>query len=352
MDFDDLDDEIENRIQAGETVTGYVVQNHQPRPGDILPLMKRTNRLPGFHCLPDAQRRKIPPLNGEKVVERKPVLRLLCVHGVADSLSQDWYLFEDEAPPDIEVAMHEFPGHGHREKEPICGGLDELADDAFEAFREAMDTGTFALLGHSIGCLIVTKLAKRAREELGVEPVVVFMVERGACQFPLFTEKGYKKLHEDPLPFMAIYQPAVVSFYNSAGAIGQRTLDMWQKGWFCENETLQPGYHTFNCPLKAMFAEYMVRCEERYEDLDVYKRTIIEDGSKFFNKKIDDEMAFTGHFPYHSFEEWVNWTEFKDSFKVVECKGCDHMSIKSHKTFKSTIFDTLRDVIKLWSAAA
>ena len=28
-----------------------------------------------------------------------------------------------------------------------------------------MDTGTFALLGHSIGCLIAVGVAKRAREE-------------------------------------------------------------------------------------------------------------------------------------------------------------------------------------------
>mmetsp|Transcript_61390 Transcript_61390/g.170226 ORF Transcript_61390/g.170226 Transcript_61390/m.170226 type:complete len:352 (+) Transcript_61390:95-1150(+) len=351
MDFDDLEDEIENRLQAGEKVEGYVVQNNQPRPGSILPLMQRTKRLPGISVLPEAQRRKVPPHNGEKAVERNPVLRLLCVHGVADSLSQEWFVLEAEAPPDIEVALHEFPGHGHREKEPICEGLDELVDDAFEAFREPMDTGTFALLGHSIGCLVVTRIAKRAREELGVEPVAVFMVERGACQFPLFTEEGYKKLREEPLPFMAIYQPAVISFYKSAGAIGQRTLDMWQKGWFCENETLEPGYHTFKCPLKAIFAEYMVRCEQKFEDLNEQQRAIIEDGSKFFNKKLDNGMVFTGHFPYHSFEEWVNWTAFKEHFKVIECKGCDHMTIKASKEFKTFVFDTLRETIKLWSAA-
>mmetsp|Transcript_17581 Transcript_17581/g.55387 ORF Transcript_17581/g.55387 Transcript_17581/m.55387 type:complete len:353 (-) Transcript_17581:177-1235(-) len=352
MDFDDLDDEIDNRIQAGEEVAGYVITNNQPRQGDVLPLMPRTTRLPTVYMLPEPIRKKVPPLNGDPVPQREPVLRLLCVHGVADSYSQDWYNLELEAPLDIEVAIHEFPGHGHREKEPICNGVDELVDDCFDAFREAMDTGAFALLGHSIGCLIITKVAKRARAELGVEPVMIFMVERGACEHPLFTEKGYKFLHEDPLPFMAVYQPSVIAFYNSAGALGQRTLDMWQKGWFCENETLEQGYHIFKCPVKAVFAELMVRAEHRFEDLDPLTAAQVEHAGKCFNIKRDDGTCFTGHFPHYTFEDWVHWTEFKETFEVVECKKTDHMTIKADGKFKTYVYETLRGVIKLWSAGA
>ena len=43
-----------------------------------------------------------------------------------------------------------------------------------------MNTGAFAFLGHSIGALMAIKVAKRARAELGVEPVFVIMLERGA----------------------------------------------------------------------------------------------------------------------------------------------------------------------------
>jgi len=348
MDFDDLEDETSRRLEAGEEVVGHVVENHQPRPGDVLPPISRSFKLPDQCWLPQAARRQLPPLNGEQVAERRPVLRLLCVHGVADSYQQDWSTLESEAPPEIEVAMHEFPGHGHREKEPILGSIDELADDAYEAFRHSMDTGSFALLGHSIGCLVITRVAKRAREELGVEPVMVFMVERGACQHPLFTEKGYEKLHSDPVGFMSIYQPTVVAFVKSAGDIGQRTLDMWQRGWFCENHTLEQGYHTFRCPLIAMFAEYMVRCERPAEELDPYNAAIIQDGSKLFNKIREDGVAFTGHFPYETYEHWHEWTEFKDTFRIVEVKKCDHMSIKSSIKFKITLWDTLKEVIKKW----
>jgi len=321
--------------------------------------MTRTFRLPDVFYLPEPSRKKVPPLNGDPVVERSPVLRLLCVHGVADSLAQDWFIFMNDAPPDIEIAVHEFPGHGHRDKEPVCNGLDELVEDCYLAFKDSMDTGSFALLGHSIGCLVVTQIAKRAREELGVEPCMVFMVERGAGQYPLFTEDGNRRLHEDPLPFMAIYQPTVVSFYNSAGAIGQRTLDMWQKGWFCENETLEQGYHTFKCPVKAIFAEHMVRPYCKYEDLDPYQKVLVDDAGKVFNTKPEDTeedkwkngMCFIGHFPYHTFEAWEEWTEFKGTFKVIEVKDCDHMTIKASRYFKETIYGLLREeVIKPWSA--
>lgn len=352
MDFDDLEDATEAAIAAGEQVVGYVRQNQQPRPGNELPLMKRSKRLPSRTDLPEAVRRKIPPWNGEPDLVRKPVLRLLCVHGVADSYQQDWHLLEMDAPLNIEVAMHEFPGHGSREAEDILGSVDELTDDAFEAFREAMDTGSFALLGHSIGCLVVTKLAKRAKEELGVEPVQVFMVERGACQYPLFTEAGYKMLREDPLPFMQVYQPTVCSFYKSAGATGQRTLDMWQRGWFCENETLEPGYWTFNCPLMAICADASVDMTKPLADVDPFMRWQVESGGKYFNKVDDDDpsKAFFGHFPEWTFAKWEEWTEFKSTFSTLKVRKCDHMTIKSTGHFKTTLWDALKVAIKQWQA--
>merc|ERR1712039_123560 len=114
------------------------------------------------------------------------------------------------------------------------------------------------------------------------------------------------------------------------------------------NETMELGHHTFHCPLKALFAEWMVRCEVKKEDLDPYNKAIIDDGSKYFNKVGEDGIAFCGHFPYYTFEKWAEWTDFEGTFQVIECKGCDHMTIKGSRLFKATIFDTLREAIKLW----
>lgn len=76
--------------------------------------------------------------------------------------------------------------------------------------------GAFAFLAHSIGTLMAIKVAKRARAELGVEPVFVVMLERGAAQHPLFTEKGAQWLRDEPVSFFEVWNPTVFKLYKSA----------------------------------------------------------------------------------------------------------------------------------------
>lgn len=47
--------------------------------------MTRSTKLPDFSRLPAAKKKALPPYNGEAVPERSPKLRLLCIHGAADS---------------------------------------------------------------------------------------------------------------------------------------------------------------------------------------------------------------------------------------------------------------------------
>lgn len=350
MDFDDLDEEMEKRVAEGEEVAGYVRENNQPRQGEELPLITRTHLLPGFDKLPDKFRKDVPPLNGEPVKERKPILRLLVAHGVSDSLAQGWHLFAEQAPLEIEVAMHEFPGHGHREDEEILGDMEKLADDCYDAFKEAMDTGSFALLGHSIGCLIVTRVAARAKKELGVEPVVVFMIERGAPPYGKWSDEGFRVLHEDKVDFMKVMQPMAENLYSTGSAVGIRTMDMWQRGWFMENATLEVGFHEFQCPLVAIYAEFMVNVYTPADEVTEFLKD--ERTSKMvkwnaLHKKGKDGRLFHGHFPLWTFEEWSKWTSH-DKITVLNCRGTDHMTIKFDDSFKRMVFDYCKDVIKDW----
>lgn len=195
MDFDDLDE------------VAPVAENAQPPTGTVLDWLPRTEKIPGLvnsmHRFSEKVLRELDPSTRSAITERSKVirgitakLRLLCIHGVADSYEQSWFELEAESPPEIEVVVYELPGHGRRDSEIVCTSVQDLADDAFGALRGAMETGAFAFLGHSVGCLVVLELAKRALEELNVKPVVVFMVERGAPQFSPLTPKGVDALQD------------------------------------------------------------------------------------------------------------------------------------------------------------
>eukprot|EP00440_Ansanella_granifera_P023959 gb/GFBE01026021.1/.p1 GENE.gb/GFBE01026021.1/~~gb/GFBE01026021.1/.p1 ORF type:complete len:351 (+),score=75.29 gb/GFBE01026021.1/:1-1053(+) len=347
MDFDDLDEEINKRTADGEEVACYVVENNQPVKGTVLPPMTRSNRLPDFGRLPPKFRQRFPPYNGKTATPRSPVLRLLCIHGAADSYSQDWADLEEEAPGDIEVATYEFPGHGHREKEPFFSKLDELVDDCFEAFRNAMDTGAFALMGHSIGALIAIKVAKRARAELGVEPVFVIMMERGAAQHPLFTDVGAERLRTDPVPFFEYWNPMVYKLYKSAGEIGERTMEMWSKDQLMDNDIIEVGYHTFRCPMLALSADASLHTWCKLDEMDEATRALqlkkMEVGA--YQKTNDNGKTFCGHFPEWTYPGWQEWTEHPQGCRIAECRPTDHMGIKSNAMARKEIWKALRTAI-------
>jgi len=318
-------------------------------------------------------------------------------------------------------------------------------DDAFEALRVPMETGNFALLGHSIGCLVIIEVAKRAEAELNVKPVAVFMVERGAAQWPLFTDTGLKALQDrdfdidldlagaedrsldlkekelegsvdDVLFFSSVTEgltkewndrhsdegeciskfDEIISVNGVEGSAGQkhaeikrvlegsennprlqlhlrrraydmvclhqpgvagmlqngptRALDRWVNVWYIENKTREVGDYAFTCPLIALSAQASVDASVPIKELHPIHKRIVKWGCKVYNKEIGDGKVFTGHFPSSTFEDWVAWTENKKAFRVIECPDCDHMTIKSNKRFKDTVYGTLSDLVKLWSS--
>mmetsp|Transcript_41687 Transcript_41687/g.89507 ORF Transcript_41687/g.89507 Transcript_41687/m.89507 type:complete len:441 (+) Transcript_41687:136-1458(+) len=439
MDFDELDD------------LAPVVENQQPATGSVLPLAQRSNKVPGLrthlHLLSESLQKQLPPsllgqLQKNERQEPTAKVRLICIHGVADSYKQDWFRLEADAPAEVEVLIYEFSGHGHRDREPVPSTIRDITDDAFDALREAMSTGHFALLGHSIGCLVVVELAKRAQAELNVKPAAVFMVERGACQWPLFTQHGLDSLsdtyytinlnldlpaedrtidlrektidgnkqeslllvnsiggvlkhwndqHPDevvkpldeishvggndasaanmkckideafssgakelrvnlrrrPYEFLKVHQP---NFYKMFGNGPTRALDRWSRTWRCENDVLNVGYFSFECPFAAIAASASVADPVKTQELCLEAKAVVDSGARIYNKEFGDGTAFLGHFPLDTYDDWKDWTENKDSFRVVVCSNCDHMSIKASQELKDVVFSTLTDLVKLWSA--
>lgn len=350
MDFDDLDDAINERLDAGEEVVGHVKENNQPKTGSVLPLMTRSYRLPDKLQMPPKVRQTLSPVNGSAEIERKPVLRLLCLHGAADDVSVDWVHLEDQMPADIEVASYEFPGHGNRKSEPFITDIDTLTADAYESFREAMNTGSFAFLGHSIGGIMAIKIAKRAREELGVDPVCVIMLDRGAAQHPLFTKVGAERYRADPIAFFEYWNPQIYALYKSAGEMGERTMKMWTTEQIMDQDTLEVGFHKFRCPMYAFGAENSFRAEQSLQDMDEKRKALTikrAEASAYFEAK-ERGMSFAGHFPEWTYEGWKDWTEHPDGCKVIECRDSDHMTIKRSEKFRTELLKALRSIIDSW----
>ena len=64
----------------------------------------------------------------------------------------------EKALPELELVKLEYPGHGTRYRETLCGSFDELADDMICGFKERYSGGEFALFGYSMGVVTLTEV--------------------------------------------------------------------------------------------------------------------------------------------------------------------------------------------------
>jgi hypothetical protein len=324
MDFDDLDDQ-----------DPVVLTNQKPK-GVVLDPIKRTKQTPTDQMLDERVQTRLPAAK-----ERQPKIRLLITMGAADNVSQEWVFMAHDAPEDIEVIAHEPPGHGTRAKEDICTTLQGLGDDALEGFREAMDTGAFVLLGHSIGCLTAVYVAERARRELNVEPELVIMIERGAAHIPAFSDYGYELLKKDPLLFMQIRDPSTAKGCAMQNEVGKQALKMWGSDLLLENDTREVGFHKFACPLKCYRCPVFPfkQCSE-----ETMKNS--EEHIKIHNLTKD----YLGHFGPREFEEWNSWTDHPDGAPTVVVEESNHMTIKSHQATRQDIWKHIKEVMRSWDS--
>lgn len=334
MDFDDLEAEAESRIAAGEEVQGFARENNQPPRGTILELMKRGGRVPKDKSLPEKSRKMLPPWS-EPLKEREPKLRLLAFYGAGDQLAAGWAAWAHECPPDIEMATYEWPGHGVREEEDLRKTLDSLRDDAFEGFKDVMDTGHFAVLGHSIGCLLATAVCEKAERELNVKPNFAIMLERAPPDIGVLSPKGVELLTNDPKGFCDLYAGP---FIYSIG--GQHAVDMWAHDMFLENDNRDRGFYTYPCPVLTVCALK-----------NYFEETIPEEQkTKEYNEVMDIKKAIlmrgtTFNFSREQFESWKEWTSEACEVLYVDT---DHYGVKQHAKVREKIYSGLKKVMTGW----
>lgn len=334
MDFDDLDDAVASDPRPGVYV-----------PKEFFPPIPRNFRLPDFNSVPE----RLSKVAGyEKLhLEAKPkvTMRAFVIYGAGDTWYA-WAHFAKNAPAFCEVAVHEWPFHGSRDEEDAITTLDAMTNDAFTGMKPAMEQhakggriegAPFALIGHSIGCLVVLGLAKKLLEEMGLTPACVVMLDRPAPHVPLHSEFGQKIRDEDPWQFMKDYNSMVWQAAKGAGGEkGERMIKMWVDDVTIGSDTRPVDWFKFTCPLMLCIAldNFAIELQKESEDPQVREQYAIRD------KLMGSPPGCAMDCNAEQYQAWLEWVTTPDQFITKQIKA-SHINIKNNQTALDAIWELL-----------
>jgi len=264
MDFDDLEDAIDQRIAEEGPLEGALgllaasskqaLRAYEPR--SYMPPMPRSEKLPRIDDLP-AKTKKGLPVQPTREVS----LRAFMFYGEGDTFEACARLAAS-APAYMEVAVHEWPSHGTREGEPPCASLEELAEDAYKAIKPAvkelgeggsLEGAPFVLIGSATGALLVAAVGQKLRWDAHVEPSAVIILDRAPPHMPLLSEHGQSLLAASPKEFLAAFTPWLP---QQAQWIPAGPFAKMEKAWLADAklgcDTRKVGSHVFNCDVLVL----------------------------------------------------------------------------------------------------
>jgi len=295
----------------------------------VLPRLTRTPRLPGREILPAHLQKFVK----EDRPDRSPQLYTLVIPGASDTYLPHWCNRQVFSRPDTEVAVYEWPGHGNR-KDKMVDTFEELGDDCFEAFREAMTTGPFILVAHSLGTRIMIYVAERAQRELGVKPIAAYALDYGPPHLSALSDYGMDIMrdYENRDEFMRIMETpmfhklqqykvekAMSPKYSGPGS--DEEVDAYFKDRLIQMVELPVGYHCFTCPLFVFLStKFWTR-----DKVDSYKLSLKQtDMSQWRKEREKYSRTGTGiEFSIEDFRSWKHWG-FDMRLTFVDA---DHMDI-------------------------
>mmetsp|Transcript_92793 Transcript_92793/g.198988 ORF Transcript_92793/g.198988 Transcript_92793/m.198988 type:complete len:368 (-) Transcript_92793:61-1164(-) len=351
FDFDDLEEEVKDRAEKGE-LDEFQLKTLQEKAqipddyaGGYLWPLRRNRHFPGYDVLPEKLQ-----ANLAKDFQGKGIrLRFFVFYGAGDSFPF-WAQFMTDAPDWVEVAIYEWPSHGSRDEDELPGTIDGLALDAIEGLRETLqqhavggplEGAPFVFSGHSIGALIMTAVAEKAKTQLGVEPRCLIVMDRAAPQHSFASDFGAKLLAEDSRDFIRIFNPSVYKMWDQAdkesadGKRKEKMLIMWQNDIkFQHTGTMPEGFHLFRCPIHVFVAmqNWSMDSEEACNMMDPATLSWHKEHCSILGSAPNSSALFE----YKCYEDWQGWTTRECTVHKMDV---DHVSLKRDKVF----------ITKLWS---
>lgn len=368
MDFDDLEEAAAARLEEDgedEAALGTLGAAEEPGlwPGGLLPPMR--SKSPSETVLPTTvdmprylEAHGVPP--GGLFRERTEMVfeaRLLVFYGAGDSVPA-WLQFMNAAPDWLDVAVFESPGHGFRKSEAIAESVAATAKEAFQVAREVLEQhakggclegAPFSLVGHSMGVQVMVEVAMLAKKRLGLEPVCLFPIDRGAPHLSVYTPEGYRLLcMDEPQEFMDGFNPQIGKIMqdparHKPGTDYERQIRMWQKDLQnCQEHVWPLGHHIFRCRIHALAAEDNFDLDKMARDgrLQSMPPEVqrVHDLLKKITSSGEESSAVWSR---ESFGAWEKWTTGACQVHWIKA---DHVRIKMHP-------DTMRLISQEFRAA-
>lgn len=197
----------------------------------------------------------------------------------------------------------------------------------------------FALAAHSMGCQVMIEVALRLKQRMGLQPVAMFPIDRGAPHIPIYTEEGHRLLcMDEPLEFFEGFNPTVYRLMlkpnRHESKDTQRMIEMWKRDLrLCQEHLWPEGHFIFNCELHVIKAM-------RNFAMDA-KKTLPEEAERVreINCRITNSgQASAAPWSHESFDAWAQWTTSKCSVHSVDA---DHIGVKLHPTTIQLLTDVL-----------